>query len=117
MNQNLSRPADSRLKPTSQAEAFCADLLVGTRWVAGNLNGVPSPRMEDELDFGILPEPYHAAARGADYAVFHFETPIVWRNAEGVWQVPDHFFSTTTSKLRNKIVEALGLNGETVEII
>lgn len=106
------------LKATDPAEAFRLDLEYGQRFTStGSLAGQPTPGGITDETRGLLPEPYHAAAREAVYAVYHYETPILWKTAGDVWQVPGHSYSRTTSKYRNKIIEALNLFGATVEFI
>lgn len=82
----------------------------------GKLHGGPVPGIEAG-DRGILPEPYHAAAGEAVYAVYYYETPILWRASDGKWYVPMHSYSKTTSRHRDKMVRALALSGIEVEKI
>lgn len=103
----------AKLTTTSDVQAFTLELARGTRWQGNKIGGGPVPGI-DGLNLGLLPEPYHAAAGEAVYAVYHYETPIVWQIADGTWQVPDHFYGRWTSAFRNKITQALETNGATV---
>jgi hypothetical protein len=108
----------NKLKITDGAEKFRLDLEYGTRFTTttGKLNGAPVPGIGD-MDRGLLPEMYWSAAAEAVYAVYHYETPILWKTQDGTWYVPMHLYSATTSKLRNKMVEALKLSGTKIEEI
>lgn len=85
------------------------------KWSGTNISGHPVPGITDTGHRGVLPEPYWTAARDAVYAIYHHETPIAWRieseTDHDVWVIPEHRYSQTTSTFRNKIVEALGING------
>ena len=100
----------------SSVEAFALELQHETRWQGGKFGG-HSVNGIGALQRGMLPEPYHTAAADAVYAVYHYETPIAWKVQAGIWYVPDHFYSQTTSRLRNKIVAALESFGAVVEMI
>ena len=106
----------TRLGARSDAEAFVPDLMHGGRFVAGKISGGPVPGVDD-MNRGILPEPYWAAAGEAVYAVYQHETPIVWKLEDGTWQAPDHRYGTTTSQVRSKILAALSSQGIEAEKI
>lgn len=97
----------NKIKITSPADAFRLDLEHGSRFTtAGKLHGGPVPGI-GEMDRGILPEKYWDDAKNAVYAVFHYETPIIWKAKSGTWYVPMHSYSTTTSRFRNRMIEAI----------
>lgn len=89
------------------------DLVFGMEMVSGlrftttvNLNGSPVPGVGPG-NRGLLPEPYHAAAAKAVYAVYHYETPILWQVEDGTWEVPMYSYSARTSSYRNKMMRGL----------
>lgn len=86
------------------------ELANDTVWQGNKISGHPMRGIGD-MQRGILPEPYWTAAEDAVYAVYHHETPIVWRTESGAWVIPDHNYGQTTSAFRNKIVKALEING------
>lgn len=106
----------TELKITAPEAEFRLSLEHEMRFTTtgGKLYGGPVPGIKAG-DRGLLPEPYHAAAEEAVYAVFHYETPILWRANDGVWYVPMHMYSGKTSTYRNKMVRALMMAGVTVE--
>lgn len=106
----------NKIKISSDAEAFRLDLEHGGRFTSGTATGGPVPGVTD-MDRGMLPEPYWTAAEDAVYAVFHYGTPILWKTESGTWYVPMHKYSVTTSKFRNKMVEALKMFGAEIEEI
>jgi hypothetical protein len=107
----------SKIKITASAEAFRLDLEHGSRFqTTGSLSGSPVPGIGD-MNRGLLPEPYHAAAMEAVYAVYHFETPILWKAQDGKWYVPMHSYSSRTSAYRNRMIQALEMFHADVERI
>lgn len=108
----------NKIKITAQAEAFRLDLEHGGRFVTttGKLHGGPVPGIGD-MDRGVLPESYWEDATKWVYAVYHHETPILGKKEDGTWQVPMHFYSNSTSSLRNKMIRALEMFGATIETI
>lgn len=102
---------------TAAAEEFRLDLEHGSAFTTtGALRGGPVPGIDD-MNCGILPEPYWAAAAEAVYAVYHYETPILWKTKSGTWYVPMHSYGTRTSSARNKMVDALKMFGASIEEI
>lgn len=107
----------SKIQMTAAADAFRLDLEHGSSFsTTGTLRGAPVPGIDD-MNRGMLPEPYWASAAEAVYAVYHYETPILWKVADGTWYVPMHSYSTRTSAARNKMVMALKLFGAAIEKI
>jgi len=107
----------AKIKITATAEAFRLDLEHGARFTTtGPLSGGPVPGI-DSMSRGMLPEPYWVAAGDAVYAVYHYETPILWKAADGTWYVPMHSYSGRTSAARNKMMDALELSGAHIEKI
>ena len=98
------------------AEILAMELGNETRWQGDKIGGAPTPGLSG-LNLGLLPEPYHVAAGDATYAVYHHETPIAWKTAAGIWYVPQHHYSQTTSTFRNRIVGALGTIDADFELI
>lgn len=109
--------ATAHLKITDAEDKFSLPLVHEMRFVStGHIHGAPAPGIRDG-DRGLLPEPYHRAALDAVYAVYHHETPILWKASDGKWYVPMHVYSGTTSAHRNKMMRALGIeNAEIVKI-
>ena len=118
MNTDKTRQSSKRKPLTfrSPKEAFQLDLQQRTMFTGTNIVGGPVPGC-DGLNTGILPEPYHAAAKDATYGVTHYGTPIAWLTEAGTWLVPMHSYGNYTSTLRNKLIQAIEDNGETVEKI
>lgn len=103
--------SENKLKITDADTAFQLSLEHEMRFTTtGNLHGAPVPGIKAG-DRGLLPEPYHKAAEEAQYAVFHYETPIIWKGPDGVWYAPMHVYSGRTSTYRNKMMRALSLAG------
>ena len=98
------------------ADVLALELEHGTRWQGDKIGGAPVPGI-GTMERGILPEPYWTAAEDAVYAVYHHETPIIWKVANGTWYVPEHRYSQTTSTFRGKLVAALEKIGADYELI
>lgn len=101
---------------SATADLLALELGSETRWQGDKIGGGPVPGISG-LNLGILPEPYHVAAGDATYAVYHHETPIAWKTAAGIWYVPEHHYSQTTTTFRKRIVAALTGLGASVELI
>lgn len=107
----------TELKITAEEIEFQLSLEHEMRFTTtGKLYGGPVPGIKAG-DRGMLPELYHAGASQAEYAVFHYETPILWKSSDGKWYAPMHFYSGATSSYRNKMMKALKLAGIEVEKI
>lgn len=91
--------------------ALGMELVNGMRFTSTiNLTGGPVPGIVAG-NFGMLPDEYQEAAGAATYAVYHYETPILWQSGDGKWYVPMFAYSARTSSYRNKMMRALDLNG------
>jgi len=102
---------------TATADLLALELGHATRWQGDKIGGAPVPGITDTTARGVLPEPYWTAAEDAVYAVYHHETPIAWKTAGGLWYIPEHRYSQTTTTFRNRIVEALKKIGADYELI
>lgn len=116
MQEQGAKRESGRLRAGSAPEEFALELANRTRWSAASLSGAPVPGIGD-MARGILPEPYWAAAEQAVYAVYSYETPILWALADGTWQMPDHKYSASTNQQQSKMRQALASLGVEVEVI
>ncbi len=56
-----------------------------------------------------LPGEWDADVIHASHVIYHYGTPIAWRDGrDGGWVVPDLFYSAMTSGVQNRIREHLG---------
>jgi hypothetical protein len=49
------------------------------------------------ISWGRLPAEYVQSFKGAEYAIYSYNTPIAWYGPDG-WTFPDERYSPTTSK-------------------
>ena len=54
-----------------------------------------------------LPEAWDTDVQSATHVVYHYGTPIAWRDADG-WVVPEKFYSPSTTGVQNRIRNHLG---------
>lgn len=85
---------------------------------AGSAAGAPGPRPRGAVAVGAypaegqvsqLPAEWEADASHASHVVYHYGTPVAWVDGrDGVWVVPDEFYSASTSGVQNRIRARLG---------
>lgn len=103
------------LNASTHEDIYAAEMLNGLRFTTSiNLSGGPVGGIEAG-NRGLLPEKHHEAATGATYAVYHYETPILWQDKDGAWVVPMVSYSGRTTAYRNKLLRGLESAGATVK--
>lgn len=97
-------------------EILAMEFGENARWTGANIGGHSVNGIND-MSRGMLPEPYWTAAEDAVYAVYHYETPIAWKVADGTWVMPEHFYSHTTARFQAKIRRGIDLTGAALIMI
>lgn len=119
----------SKLTVSGSWTQFVAPLRNKTDFTThGSLKGTSS----DSISFGKLPREFWFSAEQSDYVVYSYSTPIAWHVASssdvpasgstnahlydvdpngGVWVIPTHKYSVTTSRQLGRIHTAISQLG------
>lgn len=54
-----------------------------------------------------LPQWYWEQVLASTYVIWSWDTPIAWRRADGVWEMPDLWYSVSTARHQHIVVALL----------